>query len=457
MPPVELAQTELQFLAESWRKGEIEIAEAMALHVSVVPGADERADYDRFGVELSRQLALIMSELRTKTNALLASLLDERRFDEARVALVDGFDAELMSASGFTMTALPLARRSATKSWRESGLAGIEGALAEVYYESGAELRRWCDLEIWPVVREQTSAREFASASAVLEADLSSYLEGAGVRLDGLELKRLRESAGWSLAEETRQRLSYKLDKAWRELDEDLLSDVQDEWEDASESLEQGTSLAVSGEFAAWARGHFLSEGLDLDAIPGEFVSKAVNTFEARMEGLVEREIELSMKREFETLERLDAGSQTFLLERRYAELLAWWGAEREVADESVKSFIELRMEETRLLAELLEDAHAAVVAGVDGEVWLIEGGSKILSAVRLDGHHAAAAALPCELTHPTRDTDAERAAAVGRHDRVDVATGLDQRRPRPFWVPNLRSVRAPEGRSVRSVSRGWN
>lgn len=386
LPPVEVVRTELQLLEESWRSGEVQIAEAMALHVSVVLNAGEHVEHERFGVELDRQLELVLSELRTKTDASRSALIQERRFDEARAALEEGFDGALKSAAGFTTTALPLTRRAATTRWRERGMSEIEEALLASYRESGAELRRWCDRALWPGVRERTRAREFESASAALEADLSSYLESAGVRQDGLELARLRESRGWVSAEETRQRLSYELDRVWRELNEELLRDVQDAWEDASERLEKGASLDVSGEFTAWARGHFSSAGLDLDAVPGGFVSKALNGFEARMEELVEREIELSMKREFETLERLDESSQVFLLERRYAGLLAWWGAEREVAEGSVKSFIELRMEEARLLADLLEDARVAVVAGVDGEVSLREGGSKLDSAVRLDG-----------------------------------------------------------------------
>jgi len=386
LPPVEIAKTELELLEERWRSGELQIAQAMALHVSVVSGADERARYERFGVELDRQLELVLSELRTEAEASRAALIEERRFDEARGVLEEGFDAALKSAAGFTATALPLARRSANTRWRERGLSEVEDAIASVYRESGAELRRWCERALWPVVKERTRAREFELASAALQADLSSYLESAGVRRDGLELDRLRESAGWSSAEETRQRLSYELDRAWRELNEELLSEVQAAWEDARERLEKGTSLEVSGEFAAWARGHFRDAGLDLDVIPAEFVSKAANAFEARMEGLLEREVELSMEREFETLERLDEESQVFLRERRYAELLEWWQRERGSAEESVQSFIELRMEEARLLRDLLEDARAAVLAGVDGEVSLREGGSKLDSSVRLDG-----------------------------------------------------------------------
>ncbi len=385
-PPTEVVQTELQLLEESWRSGALSIGEAMAQHASVVSSAAEGADYERLGVELNRQLELVLSELRTKTDASRTSLLQERRFDEARAALEEGFDAVLKGAAGFTTTALPPARRSATTLWRERGMAEIGSALVAVHHEGGAELRRWCERELWPVVREDIRAREFASASEVLEADLSSYLERAGVRLVGLELDRLRESAGWTSTEETRQRLSYELDKVWRDLNEELLAEVQDAWEDAKERLETGSSLEVSEEFVVWARSHFLSAGLDLDEHPGEFVSKAVNAFEARVESLIEREAELSMQREFETLERLDEGSQALLHERRYTELLTWWGAEREVAEDSVKRFIELRMEEVRMLSDLLDDARAAVVAGVDGEVSLMEGGSKLKSAVRLDG-----------------------------------------------------------------------
>ena len=120
----------------------LSIGEAMAQHASVVSSAAEGADYERLGVELNRQLELVLSELRTKTDASRTSLLQERRFDEARAALEEGFDAVLKGAAGFTTTALPPARRSATTLWRERGMAEIGSALVAVHHEGGAELRR---------------------------------------------------------------------------------------------------------------------------------------------------------------------------------------------------------------------------------------------------------------------------------------------------------------------------
>ncbi|MCH2107028.1 MAG: hypothetical protein MK291_10335, partial [Planctomycetes bacterium] len=177
-----------------------------------------------------------------------------------------------------------------------------------------------------------------------------------------------------------------ELDKGWRELNEELTKDVKRAWEDAVARLENGVTLDASLELSAWAHEHFSSAGLLLDDLPKGFNSKAVDALDVRVEGLVEREAELAMRREFEAMERLDEGASAFLQERRYRALESWLRVERESASPSVRSFIELRIEEAVLLAVLMEDARAAVIAGADGLISLREGGSKIDSQVRLEG-----------------------------------------------------------------------
>ena len=384
--PVSAVKTALESLEEEWRGGELSLREGMSQHASVAVGAREVVAHERLGVELRGKLDGALSTLRMEADAARAKHLLGGRYEEARESAGADFDSAVQGATGFQVAALPDVLAESISRWRARAEAEVEEALSKAYREAGAELRRWAERTLWPKVRERTRMRDFVAAQAALAQELSSYLERASVRSSGLEIELLEETVGWRAAEETRQRLSYELDKSWRELNEELTVDLKRASEEALRRLESGDTSEASLELEAWAREHFSSSGLLLDDLPEGFSSKAADVLEVRLEGLVEREVELAMRRELEAMQRLDEGASPYLEERKYSALARWLREERETATPSVQSFIDLRLEEAALLELLMEDARAAVLEGVASEISLREGGSKIASQVRLEG-----------------------------------------------------------------------
>ncbi|MCH2107529.1 MAG: serine/threonine protein kinase, partial [Planctomycetes bacterium] len=215
--PALVVKTELQLLEEGWQSGALGLREAITQHASVAVGAREVATHERLRAELESKLEGVISTLRVEADALRRTLLLEGRFEEARAATGAGFDLAVSRETGYATAELPEGRGASILRWRERAQAEVDGALATSYREAGAELRRWAERSLWPTVREQTRSRDFVAAQSALASDLSSYLERAGVRAAGLEVDRLRETVGWRAAEEPRQRLSYELDRSWRE------------------------------------------------------------------------------------------------------------------------------------------------------------------------------------------------------------------------------------------------
>jgi len=390
---VAATQTDYGRFEERWRGGELVLAEAMAMRASVIPSLKERTRYERLRVELDRELETRLFKLRSQVDASRSLLLLDRRFEEARSALDEEFTAALIGSTGFAPTSLPYPHGTVTAHWREREHEKIDEAVVELHAESAQDLGLWCDQELWRRVGELKLAGEFDEAKKMLEMDLVDHLEEAGVRADGLDLELLR--AAWSVdaestwigaAEDQQKQESYKLDEAWDDLDERLSKAVHDEYMKANRRLQREEVLAVSDDFHAWASEHFLAAGLDLAAMPTRFFSEAAGEFATKMKTLKKREIDLRRKRDQATIERLKDESQMLLRERRYVQLIDWWSERERDETPVVVEFISLKVAETRLLVDLLDDARSRVVEGVESPIVLMEDGSKLVSTIRLEG-----------------------------------------------------------------------
>ena len=385
LAPIE-TQTRLGSLEDRWGSDELSLSEAYLLHSSIDPSPEERVRYERFSLKLDRDLESLLFRLCSEADSARRSSLSGERFDEARYAVGEGFSSTLVSSSGFEFEGLPESRLVMVSRWRERSLLEIEDAINAFHRDSLNALELWAEHELWPEARTLALEGKYDQAAALLAPDLLDQLEDAGVRTDSLDLERFAASKRLSVAEETLQGRRYELVRAWDELDEELLSSVRSACAEAEERLRGRDIVKVSDELRLWVAERFMERGLELESMPTRFTSRAANELALRVNELERLEVKVERERGLEAMARLDERSQELLSERRYAQLVNWWSEERQVASAEVAEFINLRISEARLLADLLRDAEATVTAGVSEEITFWEGGLVFKSRVRLEG-----------------------------------------------------------------------
>jgi hypothetical protein len=380
------AQSALEVLRAEWVSDELTLAEALRMHALMAPLDSERESHVAFGVELQRELESLLFKLRSEADEARTTLIRERRFDEAHQVFQAGFVGGLFDASGLAFEDLPRGRLDVMQRWRDRTESEIVTAEERLHEESAQSLKRWCEGELWPRAAERVRRGSFDEAAEMLDLDLFAQLESAGVEPGGIELKQLAQSAAFTEAQAQHSERRYQVEEAWRELDERLLGLVKSECASADARLRAGEVAEISHEVRRWAERRFSESGLDKNAMPARFASRAGAELERSVMEMEGFESRIAEEREYELMESLEESSRALVLERRYSELLDWWSEQKRGASEGLLDLIDLKIGEARLLADFLEEARAAVIRGVKGEVTLQEGGHSIESAVRLDG-----------------------------------------------------------------------
>jgi serine/threonine-protein kinase len=388
-PAAAVVRTDLDEFEGRWREGDWVLAEAFASHASLIPGAAERLRHERLGAEMGVELEAELFVLISGVDAVRPTLLHDRRFDEAREALDAGFASALMEATGFVVRDLPQARRSGVEHWLAEAEAEIAAAVERVHAEAAEALARWFEEVLWRRAAALVESGAFEEARELLGHEVIDHLDEAVAGGGGLERTRVARAPELRAVGERLVRERYGVQQAWRELDEGILAGVRERSRRAIEGLRIGVLATASADFVAWAYGRFEAEGLDLDALPSSFSSRASEEFESRLAQMKRLEEDLRVRQELGVMARIDDGAQALREERRHAELVEYWREQREGVGLGLLAFVDLRISEAVLLAGLFEDARARVIAGEERAFELREGGSLYSSVARLDGDPA--------------------------------------------------------------------
>jgi len=380
------AKSNLEELTEQWASEELTLSEALRVHALLEPQDSERVAHSALGVNLQRQLESLLFKLRSETDETRAELIREQRFDDARHVMGAGFVESLSEATGMSYEELSLNRLSVVERWQNRAELEISAALESLHEGSAQRLKGWCESDLWPRSVALTRDGKFDEAALLLAPELVEYLESAGVESRGVQISRLRQRSAFVEANVLHTERRFQVQRAWRQLDEQLLDLVRGKRAEADGRLQAGESDEVSHELRSWAEDRFLSSGLELNAMPELFISRAAAELGRSVMELETLEAKIFEEREYSLMLRLEESSRELLLERRYAELVDWWSTQRGDVSPGLLELINLKVSEAQLLADFLEEARGAVARGVNGEVQLQEGGLSIESAVRLEG-----------------------------------------------------------------------
>jgi len=284
----------------------------------------------------------------------------------AQRTLTEAWPAELERRTGYSLVS----------QWPPAftGAAAARARLEACGQRFQAGRGRWLDETIAALDRHRDAVRlpaalraadggAYAAGLASLGPPDETWLEAAGVSLDGIPAALAAEALGASrLAEALASDRAY-LRSRWRSVDAELVALVLREEQVALQALVSGRPRALMGFEEAW-RAACGAGGLRAEEVPAGEAWRSAALYERTLERLRAEEADERVLRARSLLEDDLARAAELAADRRYADLVLLWEAELAAPLlASVRPEIQARLDEARACA----GAIGAVTALLDG------------------------------------------------------------------------------------------